>query len=242
MLKNNPEIGRLFNDDYNLPLGKTTKAWASFLANIPPVGINIEKESENNFTDWYYLKKMAEALNKGQKPHQDIISYLNKEVKEQVSTDEDAEDKYFFIQDMEKMDYIGIAIMCKEITDEHIYRYANFNMSKGKLYVVGDPNFPDLCKKYQRNFYDSKNYILKTPTLYLQGSIDPQTTLESAKYHYSNNQSAIKKFIEISNAGHEPKKAELKSCFSELMQTIDKATDTSFDFSRILDKNGHCLR
>ena len=119
-------------------------------------------------------------------------------------------------------------IGCQEIWGE---MYTGREIKKGQLIASGE----NLCKKSpMSNRYDSKNFSIQTPIYYLQGSHDPTTTLEHARYHFANQtQSKQKFFVNVKKASHAPLSVTLRPCSEFIWKSI---ADGGKDFAKIINQ------
>ena len=58
------------------------------------------------------------------------------------------------------------------------------------------------------------------------------------RYHYSNNKSDFKKFVEVNKGAHSIIGTELSQCQNNIWSNI---MEGDYNFSAVLDKKGRCL-
>jgi len=103
-----------------------------------------------------------------------------------------------------------------------------------------DGKIPDMCEGIPpTKIFDSRDFRIKAPLYYFQGETDPQTTLESARYHERHQTEATSiQFIEVKRGGHNVTDAgaPLGQCMDEIWHSIFKAAP----FSNLIDDSGRC--
>lgn len=137
-------------------------------------------------------------------------------------------------------DYTYHSIWCTEFSNLGSNRLS-ISVANGKLVLTEKLNFENPCKNfpYKENFYDSNNFQLSTPIVYIQGDLDTSTPPSSAKYHYDNQlASKEKSFLVIKSDGHLPTSNRLEQCLEKLWQEIFSEIN---DFNKVLDNSGHCV-
>ena len=118
-----------------------------------------------------------------------------------------------------------------------------FTMSSGKVHLKPHPTRQpnDICKEVSEPYtrYDSKNYQTTAPILYIQGEVDPATSLSSARYHFQNQaQTPVKKMIVVKEGGHSPFFDEaMAPCRQEILSRVFQRR---LNFTDIVDSSGKC--
>lgn len=99
-------------------------------------------------------------------------------------------------------------------------------------------DIPGTCLSIERTMpYDSSQHQIEDiPIYYFQGDNDPNTSLDQAKYHFENQNSPDRQFIEVAKGGHNPFSIHLKDCQVELYKAIAKGNN----LNNLLDADGFC--
>ncbi|MFZ4402508.1 MAG: hypothetical protein ACOYOK_00260 [Pseudobdellovibrionaceae bacterium] len=78
----------------------------------------------------------------------------------------------------------------------------------------------NVCKHTKLNKYDSAKFQISAPIVYFNGSNDPATPIAQAKYHFLNQKSKTKTFVEVVNGGHSALTVNLSDCYSLIMNSL----------------------
>lgn len=140
------------------------------------------------------------------------------------------------------MSFVFTRISCQELFNPLDF-YGGTIDSNGDMKSVVKPGTPqsnDMCEGIAERFpYDSKNFQLRSPLIYLQGETDPQTPLSQAYYHFLNQgRSSHKEWILISRGSHDPLDEALKPCSEQIWNAIKRSNPVS----PLLTSNGYCLK
>ncbi|MEZ0391731.1 MAG: alpha/beta fold hydrolase [Pseudobdellovibrionaceae bacterium] len=126
----------------------------------------------------------------------------------------------------DRMWFHGI-IGCRELFPESNAETENFSFD-GKLSAT--PLIHD-CAKYAKpeeiHLYDSKNYQISAPVIYLQGENDPATPTWQAQYHASNQKNMNRRLLIVPNGGHGMLNSDLKNCSENFFLALQQNPSTA---------------
>jgi pimeloyl-ACP methyl ester carboxylesterase len=138
--------------------------------------------------------------------------------------------------------FVFTRISCQEIFNP-LDSYGSSIDRNGNMELIISPNTPqnnDMCEGIAERFpYDSKNFQLQSPLIYLHGETDPQVPLSQCYYHFLNqNLSRRKEWILVERGSHSPLDDALNPCTEQIWNAIKRG-----DFvSSLLTSNGYCLQ
>lgn len=232
LLNDNPKIKKLFSDPSTDVMGFNLDDWANYFITIPPTGIN------EKFGAWPLMVAAEPYLTSNSDIPESIASEMESYLEFEMGMQEVQSQIYAH---NEGLDFLGLTILCREISPEVPWVYDNIFFENGNLVLDKTPSEQVSCGQIKMDRpFDSKNFPTAAPTVYIQGTHDAQTPLRWAKYHYSNSQSRLKKFIQVEGGGHSPSYFELNDCFDQILNVVD--LDPHLDFSKLLNTDGQCRK
>jgi len=179
----------------------------------------------------FLLKTLSQQLKSENGVSEDLLGYLQSDydffLENLVSNSQDIENHF-----------VRYSVWCTEINnkwvDHNIFAIKNYKLALKKAL-----NYKDPCKDFKlKSSFDSKNFQIKSSVLYIQGELDVNTPLFSAKHHFNNQtKSENKNLLIISQDGHSPTRNKLKPCFTDFWIEILKP---SSNFENVLNSSNHC--
>lgn len=121
-------------------------------------------------------------------------------------------------------------ILCREISPDSHPDSADFsfNGESNELKPGGRANCAQYAKPKQINLFDSKQYQVSAPIVYLQGESDSATPISQSLYHFKNqNSSKEKYFVYRPNGRHSLLNGELKKCNTHFWEKLSVDVESS---------------
>ncbi len=136
-------------------------------------------------------------------------------------------------------DYTYHSIWCTEFSDFGSNKFL-ITITDGVLILSEKHKFKNPCATFPstKNLYDSKDFQLSVPLIYIQGDMDTSTPLASAQYHYKSQLASHNiSFLRIESDGHLPTSNRLQACIENVWEEIFRE---NANFENVLNTSGHC--
>jgi pimeloyl-ACP methyl ester carboxylesterase len=95
----------------------------------------------------------------------------------------------------------------------------------------------DVLPVSERRPYDSAQWQIDAPMIYINGELDPATPIGRARYHYAHQTSSHKFFFAAPGAGHGPTANEFANCATAFYRSI---TAANIESGRVFDAFAGC--
>lgn len=137
--------------------------------------------------------------------------------------------------------YMHRKIRCGEIDPTSVFDASSESFEiKGDRLVAVPPVGGRTCQQLgfqPRRLFDAAEYQIRSPILYLQGEVDPQTHLFQASYHFNSQRSSVrKKMMVFRGRGHHILD-DLRTCNEGFWTRLQ---NLNFNIEDILDERGLC--
>ena len=219
-----PKVALLFANGALPNLGGTRAEWGRYLFNVGNLYRASGKQLEALYDE---LSTFASGGSEGA-------------VMQSIREKFHGEDPPYYPSVPSYISFVFTRISCQEIFNPLDF-YGKSIDRNGDMKLTISPNTPqnnDMCGGIaERDPYDSKNFQLQSPLIYIQGETDPQVPLSQAYYHFLNqNLSSHKEWILVERGSHSPLDDALESCSEQIWNAIKQGDSVS----SLLTSNGYC--
>lgn len=223
-IQENPKVKALLSDANHLPLGYSAEFWGDKLQYAGRLWDSSLDE----------MNRLYDYLN-GDKSKADVLRKLERQNKEFTEN--------YKLGQQDPMDRVFKQVACTELGRTMDNGIKVHYIVTGEMRLKNHPNsanFSDQCNQVTEPYtpYDSAQYPIHSPIVFINGETDTATPLPSARYHFENQRASSRKtFIEIDNGGHYPFSDMNLKCKEVVFNEI---FSQRHQFSKALAPNGHC--